>query len=308
MEILQPKDYTLAEVDARILSIKEQIELIKPITPELRTSHISSKRDEALEAGNKKKAQELTYMLEREELRGCYREIKMTTSKGRGRKVFSVETENADGSRTSITSKEEIERVAGQTIGERYRLAYSAPIMSNNKLLQDVGFSGDGPAVEAILRGEYTFPTGTDPYTELLMLEAAVLFSSLGEQGIDDWVHSHDFQHYWLHACERTESSKSQLHFGHYMAGSHDKEITELHVSSLNTIREIGIAPERWRCSVTVLLEKVFGVRLITKLRAICLLEADFNWLNKLIFARRLEDHCRLHGLTPREQFAKSKS
>eukprot|EP00956_Cyclotella_meneghiniana_P043719 scaffold284545_cov162-Cyclotella_meneghiniana.AAC.1 len=61
----------------------------------------------------------------------------MTTSKGRGRKVFSVETENADGSRTSITSKEEIERVAGQTIGERYRLAYSAPIMSNNKLLQD---------------------------------------------------------------------------------------------------------------------------------------------------------------------------
>eukprot|EP00956_Cyclotella_meneghiniana_P043604 scaffold278788_cov93-Cyclotella_meneghiniana.AAC.1 len=140
------------------------------------------------------------------------------------------------------------------------------------------------------------------------MLEAAVLFSSLGEEGIDDWVHSHDFQHYWLHACERTESSKSQLHFGHYMAGSHDKAITELHVSSLNTIREIGIAPERWRCSVTVLPEKVFGVRLITKLRAICLLEADFNWLNKLIFARRLEAHCRLHGLTPREQFAKSKS
>ena len=48
-------------------------------------------------------------------------------------------------------------------------------------------------------------------------------------------------------------------------------------------------------------------MRLITKLRAICLLEADFNWLNKLVFARRLEEHCRSHGLTPREQFAKSK-
>ena len=92
--------------------------------------------------------------------------------------------------------------------------------MAHNKLLDDVGFSGDGPAVESILKGEYVFPEGTDTYTELLMLEAAVLFSSLGEQGnIDHLVHSHDFQHFWLHvACERTESSKSQLHFGHYMA------------------------------------------------------------------------------------------
>ena len=92
------------------------------------------------------------------------------------------------------------------------------------------------------------------------------------------------------------------------MSGAHDKEITELHVASLNSIREIGVAPDRWRSSVTVLLEKVFGVRLITKLRSICLLEADFNWLNKLIFAHRLEIHCRQHNLTPQEQFAKSKS
>eukprot|EP00956_Cyclotella_meneghiniana_P023181 scaffold44685_cov45-Cyclotella_meneghiniana.AAC.1 len=171
-----------------------------------------------------------------------------------------------------------------------------------------VGFSGDGPAVESILRGEYVFPEGTDPYTELLMLEAAVLFSSLGKQGIDDWVHSHDFQHFWLYACERTESSKSQLHFGHYMAGAHDKEITKLHVASLNTIRTTETAPDRWHSSVAVLLEKVFGERLITKLHAICLLEADFNWLNKLIFAKRLEPHCIHHGLTPNEQFAKSRS
>eukprot|EP00956_Cyclotella_meneghiniana_P040875 scaffold207938_cov76-Cyclotella_meneghiniana.AAC.1 len=118
--------------------------------------------------------------------------------------------------------------------------------MSHNKLLSDVGFSGDGPAVESILRGTYCYPDNMDPYTQLLMLEATVLFSSLGEQGIEDWVHSSDFQQFWLHACERTESSKSQLHFGHYMAGAHDTDITELHVASLNTIRETGVAPDRW--------------------------------------------------------------
>ena len=308
MEILQPNDYTLEEVEARIIAIKDQLELLKPITPELRFSYISDKIDEATEDGNTKKAKELASMLEREALRGGYQEIKKTTNKGKGRKVFSIEQEGPDGTRSTISSKLDIERVAGQTIGERYRLAYSAPIMSHNKLLNDVGFSGDGPAVESILRGTYCYPDDMDPYTQLLMLEATVLFSSLGEQGIEDWVHSSDFQQFWLHACERTESSKSQLHFGHYMAGAHDTDITELHVASLNTIRETGVAPDRWRNSVTVLLEKVFGVRLITKLRAICLLEADFNWLNKLIFAHRLETHCRLHGLTPPEQFAKSKS
>jgi hypothetical protein len=49
-------------------------------------------------------------------------------------------------------------------------------------------------------------------------------------------------------------------------------------------------------------------VRFIDKLRAICLLEADFNWLNKLMFAHRLEQYCRKHNIIPAEQFAKSKS
>ena len=226
MEVKQPRDYTLDEVDATVIAIQDQIKQLETEAPELRCRHVRQKIEEAIEQGNNKKARELSHMLEREESRGNLREVKLTANKGKGRKVFSVETENPDGSRSTVTSKEDIEKVAGQTIGERYRLAYSAPIMTNNKLLEDVGFSGDGPAVESILRGDYVFPEGTDPYTELLMLEAAVLFSSLGEQGIDDWVHSHDFQHFWLHACERTESSKSQLHFGHYMAGAHDKEIT----------------------------------------------------------------------------------
>lgn len=68
------------------------------------------------------------------------------------------------------------------------------------------------------------------------------------------------------------------------------------------------MAPRRWKNAITVLLEKVFGNRFIDRLRAICLLEADFNWLNKLIFAHRLEQFCRKHDLIPPDQFAKSRS
>jgi hypothetical protein len=226
--------------------------------------------------------------------------MKATTSKK------TLERKAADGSIQLFATKEDIEWVAGETIEQRYKLAYSAPIMSNNKLLQDVGFTGNGEAVSAILSGTYEFPPETDPWTRLLLTEAAVLFCSLSKESIKDWVKRQDFQKWWLTAREATESSKSQLHFGHYKAGASDNIISELHATSLNTIRENGVAPDRWRQSITALLEKVFGVRLIDKLRAICHLEADFNWLNKLIFAHRLEQHCRKHGLVPPEQFAKS--
>ena len=248
-------------------------------------------------------------MLHKEHQRGRFKNMKATTGKKKGGgAVFAVEREAADGSIELFATKEDIERVAGQTIGERYKLAYSAPIMSNSKLLADVGFTGDGEAVSAILDGTYEFPPDTDPWTSLLLTEAAVLFSTLGEDSIEDWVRHQDFQKWWLTAREATESSQSRLHFGHYKAGASDNIISQLHATSLNTIREIGVAPDRWRQSITVLLEKVFGVCLIDKLWAICLLEADFNWLNKLIFAHRLEQHCRKHGLVPPEQFAKSRT
>jgi hypothetical protein len=43
----------------------------------------------------------------------------------------------------------------------------------------------------------------------------------------------------------------------------------------------------------------------LEKMRAICLLEADFNWLNKLIFAKRMMDQAYDNGMVPVEQFAR---
>ena len=45
---------------------------------------------------------------------------------------------------------------------------------------------------------------------------------------------------------------------------------------------------ERWLHGLTVLLEKVAGKIDIDKLPAICLYEADFNWILKLLFSKRM--------------------
>jgi hypothetical protein len=44
------------------------------------------------------------------------------------------------------------------------------------------------------------------------------------------------------------------------------------------------------------------------KLHAICLLEADFNWWNKLIFAKRMMQQAIQEGSIPQECFAKKNS
>ena len=49
------------------------------------------------------------------------------------------------------------------------------------------------------------------------------------------------------------------------------------------------------------MLEKIAGVALVTKLRAILLMEADFNYHNKLIFGQRMMNLAREHGMIPDE-------
>ena len=53
------------------------------------------------------------------------------------------------------------------------------------------------------------------------------------------------------------------------------------------------------------MLEKTLGVTLVTKLRAILLMEADFNATNKIIYGNRMMAKVRGHNLTPEEIFSK---
>ncbi len=56
---------------------------------------------------------------------------------------------------------------------------------------------------------------------------------------------------------------------------------------------------------MSVMLEKMFGCALITKLRSILLMEADFNSTNKLIYGQRMLDTARRYKLVPEEIYSK---
>jgi hypothetical protein len=82
-------------------------------------------------------------------------------------------------------------------------------------------------------------------------------------------------------------------------------ELATLHVESLNIAARCGIPLNCWRHSLTILLKKILGNILVDKkLRAICLLEADFNWWLKLIYVRRMMSDIRRSNMIPAKQFA----
>ncbi len=64
----------------------------------------------------------------------------------------------------------------------------------------------------------------------------------------------------------------------------------------------------RWGIGLTVLLEKIKGNNFVQKLQAICLLKTDFNWINKIIFARHMIVTALEQNLIPGECFLKKRS
>jgi hypothetical protein len=113
-----------------------------------------------------------------------------------------------------------------------------------------------------------------------------------------------DWSHQWQGGHKSTSSSKSELHFGHYLAGIKSDHISHFHALKASFIIKRGIVLDQWACGRSVILENIFGCTLITKLQSILLMEADFNATNKVIYGYCLMDTIRKYKLMPEEIFS----
>ena len=202
-------------------------------------------------------------------------------------------------------TKEGVERESAAALKKRFRIAMHAPILQDKRLFNDFGYLGDTVATKQLLEGTYQFPPDMDDHTKLLLEEAHLIYQRMSDDEIRSFIACEDFQYFWQQANERIQSSESGCHFGHYKAASFDDSITALHCGKLSLAAESGVPLDRWGNGLTVLLEKVKGNIFINKMRAICLLEADYNWPNKLIYAKWMMDRAYDAGIVPAEQFAR---
>ena len=124
------------------------------------------------------------------------------------------------------------------------------------------------------------------------------------ENSVNTRINGTQWQQRWRTASEKTSSSISGLHFGHYKAGAASDSISHFHALKTTIALQRGIALTRWKHGLSVMLEKMFGCTLVEKLRAILLMEADFNCSNKIIFGDRMMHNVRSHGLMPEEIYS----
>ena len=137
---------------------------------------------------------------------------------------------------------------------------------------EDVGHLTDGPVVQQVLKGTYEYPLDLNPATRLLFEEAAAIYTTLSPTEIATYVTPEDFQQFWQHACKRTGSSYSGLHFGNYIATSFCPDLSFLHAAKLAICTRNGVSLALWGQGLTVLLEKILGNVSVHKLCAICVL------------------------------------
>jgi hypothetical protein len=114
--------------------------------------------------------------------------------------------------------------------------------------------------------------------------------------------------HFWQTARECTGSLYSGLHFGHYVAALFCPDLSLLHTEILSICARNGVTLTRWGKGFMVLLEKILGNVFVHKLRATCLLEADFNCWNKYIFAKQMMQQAIKVESIPQEFYSKKHS
>ena len=303
--IVDPLSLSENEVKLRLQKCLEHLFDLQAEAPALRRKHLQWRLNVAKQQDDEEASTEVLRIIRREASRQRQRNINRVVRRASGRSVLSVGVTSGSGIEI-YTDRRAVEDVCGERLGERFSLGKRAPL-SASTLREEIGELGDTDAARLILANEYDYPENWDTATvDLLKACARVCLECEKYAPLESAVTPSDFVQFWATSKEATSSSKSGRHFGHYRAITDDESLVSLHVRSINLAASRGNPLDRWREGVTVLLEKVAGNNRIDKLRAICLLEADFNWWLKVHFAKKMTHQMKSSGVLPIEQGATS--
>ncbi len=173
---------------------------------------------------------------------------------------------------------------------KQYNLAEEAPICQG-ALHDQFGYTATSPTARSVLDGTYEFPPHMDATTRELFEEIAHIRGMVPLDSVNGLILQERWQQRRKKVKEDTSLSQSGLHFGHYTAGTDCDYISQFHVLRVSLTLKKGIVLEWWSKGLSVMLETMFGVRLVSKLWAILLMEADFNTMNKKVYSVRMLDN-----------------
>ena len=174
-----------------------------------------------------------------------------------------------DGEIQEFQEQEEVKSAIQRECEVRFTLAHSAPIMKT--LLGDkVRYLLDKETVRKIITGTYNKPEEMDTAIKLILEEIGHMgVKIVNGEGSKMKITPEDFKLFWRRVNEFTLSSLSGIYYGHYKAAAHDKFSTNLLSQQLTIIARSRVPHKSWSVGLQVMLEKIAGICLVDKLRAI---------------------------------------
>ena len=228
----------------------------------------------------------------------------MKKRKGRNIRIVTEDLGGGGVTRENNDQTHVEEAIFSNIQDQRFYLAENASIC-NGRLRGEFGYLINTLAGDEVLGGTYDYFADFHPGTKELLEECARIRAQVPENSVCDFLGRREWQRRWLKAKENTSLSVFTLHFGHYIAG--DKSDMISYVDSFKTSISLkhGTLLGRRANGLSVMLEKELGCTLINKLRAILLMEAEFNFSNKILYGVRMTDNVRRFGLMPEDIYSK---
>lgn len=182
---------------------------------------------------------------------------------------------------------------------KHFNLTLTTPLMSRYAV-EKIGYLAEKDGATAILHATFEHDPKLDEFTnKILTFLSARTSLPLNNSGVT----RQDFIHFWWSYREKASSLLPGRNFDHYKAAARSSNLSELHASFLHIASQSGIRLTRRMNGLTVMIEKLEGVIRVDKLRALLLMEADFNSLNKLIFSSRMIKSAEDNNSMPEELF-----
>ncbi len=282
--IPNPLGLTVADILERLKACKKECLFNQEHGQCFCRKHLNNQLKIAQEREDEEAITKIGAIIQRKQQRRFWRKLNYVTGKKRTRSATSVQVEDQSGAILEHTTKETVEdSIFSEVHNKKYTMAGEAPIC-NGELFKDFGHMANTPALKAVLDGTYIAPQDTNIATHEPLAEIAAFRPIIPSNLVVIFITPDQWKASWKILNEEKSSSESGIHFGHYIGGCKSDIIAHYHTARVSVVLAHAIQLERWSWGLLVMLEKTIGNTLVTKLRAIILMEADFNATNKIIY------------------------
>ena len=308
--IEQPFTLTVEEILARLEVCKSKMDYFRKHGKYYRRRHLYNRLQAAQERKDEEAEKRILEIIKREKDRAFWRRLNYALGKhARAGSVRTVQSVNAAGQTIEHATQDSVEQaIFDEVHRKRYNMAEEAPVC-RGRLRGQFGYCSSTIAGEQVLDGTYADGSSVDAATQAIFDEIAALRKLIPKDSVPVLIEGQQWRDRWRSAKEDTSSSESGIHFGHYRASAiiDTREAWWLcHYDAMKASLALkkGLYYSRYSRGLSVMLEKETGVRLVSRLRAILLMEADFNSVNKIIYGDRMLANMRQHRLMSEEIFS----